>query len=339
METYLVKGIVKSLSPIVHDQIIGMGEKTKKGEALPFRTMPFIIENEDGDKIAASVPVVSGNSIRGIGRSLLMRHSIEDVLDLDFEEIFPKMTKAQIRYLTMVFYKGGVTPAGSKNDGAVKVGTYKEVQDNIPWLDLLGGVYIVHHFDSSAKIGILVPATEETQDLYTNKFDYRPDLPTLASLKTEVVRHTRKQDAQDAAEFVFDKENDDSSDNKAAAMYFHNVLPAGTEFYTYNVCNTDNEGTALAFKAMFALLKRYSYIGGMTGRGYGHVEFDLEDFDAAKALQDYDKFLIGHKEQIVTAIELMGNEFHYKIEKDKKDDKENDKKAGKKGKKEKKDAE
>jgi hypothetical protein len=323
METYLVKGIVKSLSPIVHDQIIGMSEKTKEGEALPFRTMPFIIENEDGDKIAASIPVVSGNSIRGIGRSLLMRHSIEDVLDLNFNELFPEMNRFQIRYLTMVFYKGGVTPGDFEIKKATPVGLYKKVQDNIPWLDLLGGVYVVHHFDSSAKIGILLPVTEETQDLYANKFDYRPNLMALADLKTEVVRHAKHQGGQDASEYTFNKDDKDSLDNKAAALYPHNVLPAGTEFYTYNVCNTDNEGTALAFKAMFALLKRYGYIGGMSAKGYGQVEFNLEDFNGEEALRGYDEYLVSHKDQIIESIQLLGNEFTYQKKAKEKKEKKN----------------
>lgn len=319
-----IKAIVTALSPISHGQIRAKNDSDTEKNILRFRTLPFILE-KNGVPVAKDLYAVSGNSMRGIGRSLLFRHTYEDVLDLDFAKILPDFTPIARRYLVSTLQNGGVQPQGSSSSGAVPSGLYEEVLDGLPTLDLLGGVYICHHFNGAAKIGNLTIRAKETEQLFAEKHGIfeKSDTP-LPAIDTIVVkdsRHTRTQDSQDASEFpvlASDKEN--TEDFKSKAIFGTEVLPAGTQFYWRNLVETKREGTLLAFRAMLALTARSGCIGGMSAKGYGRVDIQFTDgLDIPTAIKEYDDYCLAHKAEAIAAIEKLANDFKYQLKGDKKE--------------------
>lgn len=312
-ENYEVKGIVTALSPITHSTIPPYGSELKKGRQwTDFRTMPFVLKNNEGDDVQTSVYTVSGNSIRGIMRSLLYRHTFQDVLDIDFDEILGKgtelnMTPIKLRYLVSTLSSGGVTPKGAKLEAAAPAGEYERILRDIPMLDLFGGVYLTHHFDGCASIGNMTMRCKETQQLMGNVFnDDKEGLPSVHDVEAKDIRFTRTQSNKDASE---NPDTDEKEENlKAKAIYGTNVLPAGTTFYWRNYCTTTNEGTKLAFFAAVALLQKYASVGGMSGKGLGRMEYELEP-DLTDAVKNYDKYVLEHKEDCIEAIKSMAKYF------------------------------
>lgn len=337
MENFEVKGIVTTLSPISHSTIPPYGSEMKKGRQWTnFRTMPFVLQNEKGEEVQTSVYTVSGNSIRGIMRTLLYRHTFQDILDIDFDELLGenselKMSAQKRRFLTSTLASGGVTPKGTKLEAAAPAGEYERILRDIPMLDLFGGVYLAHHFDGCASIGNMTLRCKETQNLMGEMFDDGVvGLPALNEVNAYDIRFTRTQSNQDASE---NPDMDDSEENnKAKAIFGTNVLPAGTTFYWRNYCNTANEGTKLAFYAAVALLQKYASVGGMSGKGLGRVSYDLEP-DLTNAVKGYDKYILAHKDECIEAIKSMAKHFLSSVA-SKKDADEKGKKGKKTSKKE-----
>ena len=314
-----VKAIVTALSPISHGQIRAKDDGDTEKNILRFRTLPFILE-QNGLPVTKDVYTVSGNSLRGIGRSLLFRHTYEDVLDLDFTKILPDFTPIARRYLVATLQNGGVQPKGSSTSGAVPAGMYEEVLDGLPTLDLLGGVYICHHFNGAAKIGNLTLRAKETEQLFVkHKIFDKSDtsLPSITSIVVKDSRHTRTQNSQDASEFPVladDKEN--TEDFKSKAIFGTEVLPAGTQFYWRNLVVTKRPGTILAFQAMLALIARNGCIGGMGAKGYGRVAIQFDGLDIEPAIKAYDDYCLDHKKEAIAAIEKLAADFKYQLKGD-----------------------
>ena len=312
-ENYEIKGIVTAVSPISHSTIPPYGSELKKGRQwTDFRTMPFVLQGEDGQEVQGAVYTVSGNSIRGIMRTLLYRHTFQDVLDIDFDELLGenselKMSSAKRRFFVSTLATGGVTPKGTKLEAAAPAGEYDRILADIPMLDLFGGVYLSHHFDGCASIGNMTMRCQETQKLMGDIFDDKAEgLPALKDVSARDIRFTRTQTNKDASE---NPDLDDSEENnKAKAIYGTNALPAGTTFYWRNFCNTSNDGTKLAFYAAAALLQKYAALGGMSGKGFGRVEYDLEP-DLTDAIKDYDEYILAHKDECIEALKSMAKHF------------------------------
>lgn len=297
-------GIGTALSPIVHNEILEYGADTgRKGEAKHQRTMPFILQTRTGSHII-EVPVVSGNAMRGLMRRLLIDFSL-DTLDIKLGEIFNKPEEAR---KVLQFIRGGGLTAKDSVLKPVTAGTYAEIRSALPFLSLLGGVFQGHHFEGSCKIGILIPLTQETYPLYENivgkNISDISNLPKLDDIRilNKAVRYTRKAESERT-----------QTTDKEQMIYGTDTIPAGTTFFTLNTCITEELGTKLAFKAMFALLEQYGYVGGMSGRGHGKMTFEYsytEDnqnviLDIPTALKDYSNYLLENKEEIIKALQSI----------------------------------
>lgn len=169
MTNETIKAIVTAESSISHSCILSEEETRtrKKGNTSALRRETLISYatetdfDDDDEPIEKTVmhsyrmPIVSGNSIRGIGRQLLITDTIDDVLGFDFGEIaamdLPAMNaKKMAAYTAQLFYKGGITPAGCQMVLS-EAGAYDNVMNTLPFLDLLGGVYGNHHFTGSLR--------------------------------------------------------------------------------------------------------------------------------------------------------------------------------------------
>lgn len=305
MESKIIKGTVLALSSIVHNQILSINTTNVKGEAKALRTMPFIL-NDGETSLLKQIPVVSGNSIRGIGRRMLVDFSF-DVLNIDLEEIFSKVDDQ--KRIAFFFRNGGLTPKGTKLCNA-SVGTYERIS-KIPFLGLLGGVYMGHHFGGAMCVGTLTPIIKEMVGIL-NGIELSNNIPGLNEISdiNNEIRYTRCASG-----------NDNENDDKEAMIYATKVIPAGIQFYSYNTCYSSEEGVLLAFPAFFALISNHGYIGGMSGRGHGHCSFNYS-FDRAAALKRYQEYLLTHKEEIVETIKIIPEVLTAVVKKDEINDKD-----------------
>ena len=327
------KAIVTALSPISHGRIRVKDEKDANGEdnVLRFRTMPFLYKDDSGNVNETDLYCVSGNAMRGLGRRLMFHHTI-DLLDLDLEKILPNFSAIERRYVANLFENGGSTPKGSHATVGVPAKTYDEILAKLPMLDLLGGVYITHHFNSSCAIGNLILRTKETQALLTkhNVFEDTDSVPSLLDVHTDTVRHTKMRSARDASEYPDNMADEATKKNlKSAAIFGADVLPAGTTFYWQtSLKSTPNEGTLIAYDAFLALIAKFGSIGGMSAKGYGMVNYAFGDaFDVKAAIKKYDEYTLAHKDDIIEGLQLLANDFKYVLNTEKEP-----KKSTKKGK-------
>ena len=327
------KAIVTALSPISHGRIRAKDEKDANGEdnVLRFRTMPFLYKDDSGNVNETDLYCVSGNAMRGLGRRLMFHHTI-DLLDLDLEKILPNFSAIERRYVANLFENGGSTPKGSHATVGVPAKTYDEILAKLPMLDLLGGVYITHHFNSSCAIGNLILRTKETQALLTkhNVFEDTDSVPSLLDVHTDTVRHTKMRSAHDASEYPDNMADEATKKNlKSAAIFGADVLPAGTTFYWQtSLKSTPNEGTLIAYDAFLALIAKFGSIGGMSAKGYGMVNYAFGDaFDVKAAIKKYDEYTLAHKDDIIEGLQLLANDFKYVLNTEKEP-----KKSTKKGK-------
>lgn len=307
LKRQVIKGTALSLSPIVHNEVLEYRSSVEKGAAKKQRTMPFVCKNENGFDQIYRVPVVSGNSLRGIGRRLLMDHSF-DILGYTVSDI---LKSADARRVAYMFYSGGLTPAGV-SPKAVSVGTYDQIRVAIPFFGLLAGVYMGHHFEGCCKVGILVPITKETYPLYSESIPDSIDKDRLVSvdslLTTSAIRYTRRATEEKVED-----------GDKEAMIYGTETIPAGTHFWHYNTCVTDSEGAHLAFAAMFALLAQRGSVGGMTGRGHGQVSFSFQvekdgqttALDIRDSIERYDAFLVENSDTIKKSIAAIPEALKY----------------------------
>lgn len=303
-----IRGTVKALQPIVHND----------WDIEAFRSVPYVLQyafdevDTDGEETyyIEDVPVVSGNSLRGIGRRHFIQHTLEEILDLDFDELTrdiwgDKSRVKNCRFLSMLFYKGGVSPDGMKPKDS-RAGAYEEVTRALPFLDLLGGIYGAHHIEGSLKIGFLVPRTVETQELCVEKEEEKvKGLVTLKQLKNGIktVMQVRSMPHMDQME---------SHDGEKRSMPWKAIaLPAGTDFYFRASCDTKHSGTMLAFRAFVAILVQHGFIGGSNRAGYGRVLYDLKDFDIAESIMAYDEHLESHREDIIEGIRIIARDFKF----------------------------
>lgn len=319
-----VTAIVTALSQISHGVIPPKDKKDEKGEnnVLRFRKMPMLLKNANGNLVPTDVYTVSGNAMRGLGRRHMFHHTFEDVLNLDFDKILDGYDAFSKRYVVNLFENGGSTPKDSKAAGGVPAETYLDILAKNPFLDLLGGVYITHHFNSCMSVGNLVLRTKETQRFYVEDsklfHDEATGLPSIGEIEAKTERYTKTRSNIDASAYPEDKSASKAEqDNlKSRAIYGAEVLPVGTSFYwEATLRNTTNEGTALAFDAFLALIARYGFIGGMSGKGYGHVSIQFDGLDVDDAIQKYDDYLIAHKDDITKSIRMIADDFKYNLSK------------------------
>jgi len=231
-------------------------------------TLDLFADNSEQGKVTfkrskASIPYISGNSIRGILRRIIMR---------DFTLLADIKTIEKQRY-HMLFTGGNITDSTEFED----IQRREEMIEMCPPLALLGSAIGNMTIESDMKVGGARLLCKEygTGDasfweLIGEEFGTRSDSSKTERTLEIVGAHEGKSANQ--------------------MIYSYETFLVGAEFgHSFAVTTTD-ELTISCFWRMIKLFKEQCYLGGSSATGNGRIDIDLEVPEGAdKAYVEYIK--------------------------------------------------
>lgn len=280
MRTYIFEGVVTALSSICHNG----GERN--GTVTQLRREKFI---QPGGKVAA-VPVVSGNSIRGILRDRGMFSMLRQVgygVQAD-----GKVQGLPLQAFYFLFSGGALASTGKEG---IDVGHFRKLKSTIPLIGLFGGAVGNAIMPGKLKIGKLLPICKETDHLLPVRFRHENPQTIWEYCQTEMF--TRRDDAKNdrllpmlqqkqvaeqsglfGTETAVEAEAPAKGAGPQQMMYNVETLAAGTQFY-WKVLAEDV--TDIEFEAFLACLIEFSKspnIGGKGATGHGEIAVKLDNW-------------------------------------------------------------
>lgn len=236
------------------------------------------------------VPVITGNSFRGILRDCAARY----MLNLLGVENLPLPT------FYLLFSGGALSKQVST---AIKLESARNVRRVVPMLSLFGGASGNHIMAGRLKVGTLYPIARETVHLIP---------PTITAQTMHSVYdlvHNEAFTRSDDAKNVHYERYFATSDDVAAPQqmrYEVETLIAGTQLYGW--IYIDGDESSLEYWALLSALHEFSRVpalGGKSATGHGLVkmEFDLGwsiQPDAANLpdLTPYNDYLLNNQDRI-----------------------------------------
>jgi len=238
-----IKGTIKTLSPLHH------GSDENLGIDRTLHRIEIIIDGK-----SENIPILSGNSIRGKIRRLIMQDFLE-LLEIPFNSITDK--------LYYMLFVGGSLEKGS-NQRYFDVDNILEFRSNIPAISLLGTAYGSGIMKGKLNVGYAYPICKETINLTeqeSNKSYYE---------YLDWDYGTRNDDYE--GNNITKKD----SDGAVQMLYRTEIFKPNTEFnhqYRLIDCNEIEES---CFSRMINLLKIAKTLGAKSSVGFGKCEFDYE---------------------------------------------------------------
>lgn len=229
------------------------------------------------------IPVFSGNALRGIFRTLVMRDFL-DRLGLGINCI------SQNTFYTL--FNGGSLKSGGIEDLSFK----KMIKRNCPPLILLGSAYGNQMTEGKMKCDILTPICQEM-----NSYNVNQSEKSIYSGMLSEVFHTRMDRLKAETEEVLDVE---TTEKQTVQMkYEAETLSAGTQLEATLTVNFANELELSCFEHMINLLKKSGRIGGKSSAGYGKMKLECEELKENGII--YVKFIEENKEEIKSFIQYL----------------------------------
>lgn len=265
------KGIIKVISPLHH------GSDENAGIDRLYRRMDIFVNGK-----VERIPIISGNSIRGLMRDLLAYHFIQTV---------------GIESLTLgvydLLFAGGSLSKGAKV-GKVEVQKINQIREMLPSLRLLGGALSNHIMGGEFNCGIAWLVSSETEFL--------TGIPSTDSYFMYLSEDfgTRKDNLLKDGNIVAEKRQ-----NPIQMKYNCEVVMAGAEFaHSFQLLSSNDLVKSCLMKGI-ALLKNYGHLGGKAAIGYGEVLYRYEDSDTKENGDIYEKFLVENKKEIIDVVKSI----------------------------------
>jgi CRISPR/Cas system CSM-associated protein Csm3 (group 7 of RAMP superfamily) len=251
-------GTYTAQAPLKH------GSDEDFGMEIRLRRLDVTVRN-NGDVYHESVPVISGNSLRGQLRDLLARDFLDRISD-DGEPLEVSDT------LSNALYSGGSL---ERTAGAGKLNRrmINGIREHIPPLSLLGTAIQDQMIEGRVDVGQLLPVAVET-NAYTGRdsdmsvFEFVDE--TFYTRQDD--RVGGKQDGEDTQQMKYDIE----------------VLVPGTELHhdlTLRTGHTDIEAACLGHA--FELFNERPVLGGMASRGLGKVDFEYDELPRGEPYREW----------------------------------------------------
>jgi len=251
-----LEGIITLQSPLTHgsDEVVGTDTK--------FRRMKFVV---NGD--IEEIPILSGNSIRGVMRrlgadDLLKRVEIDKVSDMMYYTLF----------------SGGALKEGA-SARKIDIDIKRNIRKKIPFISIFGTALLQQMLPSKLEVGMAVPICLETRE-YTNiNSDF-----SIWDLCDDIF-YTRKDDLQ---------ETKDVETETHQMKYTVEALASGTQLKHSFVLKGMNSIERACFYSILDKFGKEGSLGGSSRIGHGKFTWDyvIENY----AL--YYEFLEDNKEEI-----------------------------------------
>jgi CRISPR type IV-associated protein Csf2 len=321
MHTYIFEGVVTALTSISH-----IGEN--QGINAMLRREKIVLPTGGVEE----VPVVSGNSIRGVLRDRGMLHMLK-TLGYGVDEQTGEFAGISLAAFYFLLCGGVLTKTGARG---IDIDEARRWRLLIPLVSLFGGAMGNQIMRGKVKIDKLIPICQETAHLLPSRFLPR-DLNSIWDLCQQEA-YTRKDDEKDERlRYLIDagerrqlellasgereaKRKDANLDvvtetgQKQQMRYYIETLAAGTQFFWSVVLDDVTSLEFDAFCVVLAEFSRFPYIGGKSSIGHGKVSLKFDkgieiDPRLAPAGRELD-FTMGqrymaHLEQNATAIQEL----------------------------------
>jgi len=246
MTIYEVQGTIIALSPIFH----GGDEKT--GSTPTLRTI--FIQTDDG---AIPIPYISGNTIRGRLRRLLLH----DLLELVEYEI------TNIRLYHSVF-SGGVLESTEETYGYLDLALRKRIQSLLPPLSLFGCAIGNQLIQGKLIVEHMFPICSEYRPYLPPKFQDDPQAQVPVRELTDQSFITRRDELR-----VERKEDEQAVQMKVD----YECFTPGTKFFHRFILQMPTEIEISCLGRMLELWEMLPYIGGRSSSGDGKILLQYEN--------------------------------------------------------------
>ncbi len=275
MHTYLFEGIATALTSISH-----IGES--KGINAKLRREKLV--QVDGS--VEEVPIISGNSVRGILRDRGMLHMLHQLgygVQEESGEVYG-LSRAAFYFL---FSGGALTSTG---DRGIDIDEARQWRNLIPLVALFGGAMGNQIMPGKAKIGKLIPICQETLHLIPGRFQVECgsiwDVCQMEAYtrrddeKNENLRQLIAPEVRGFLEASAREQREKARDGNAVAgdtgqkqqmRYYVETLAAGTRFFWEIALDDVSPLEFEAFCVTLAEFARFPYLGGKSNVGHGKV--------------------------------------------------------------------
>jgi len=272
MEALTVEGRITALAPI----FTGGDEKT--GVEILLRRMRFRV----GEKFM-EVPILSGNSIRGVLRRLLL----QDFFDRVGYEI------KSLRLYHM-FAGGALEEVAQSETGRLDIGLRRMIRAYLPPLSLFGGALGNQVFQGKLIVGKALPVCRELND-------YLPVQSKLSVYTFLTYTFGTRRAEREPPETVQPKPAKGKADGEPTIQMLYNmeVFVPGTVFYHKFQLLDCTPVEKSCFAWMLDLWRQRPFIGGRVSAGFGEVKLEYQHSFSA---DEYLSFLQERREEVVKTL-------------------------------------
>jgi len=277
MHTRVFEGTMTALTSISHiGDTHGIHSKLRREKVV------------QPDGTVEEVPIISGNSIRGILRDRGMLHMLR-CLGYGVDEDTGEVRGLSMEAFYFLFSGGSLTKTSSRG---LDIDEARRWRDLIPLVALFGGAMGNQIMPGKVKVGKAIPICAETahilperlvpggrelksiwelcqEEAYTRRDDEKNE--KLRKLIAPEVRGLLEAKAAEDRQKRGTSKDVRGDEQKQQMRYFVETVAAGTELY-WDV--TLDDVTDLEFEAFCVVLaefSRFPYIGGKSGVGCGKV--------------------------------------------------------------------
>lgn len=250
-----------ALTPISHN-----GDETLSN-TVPFRRQSILFENE-----VEEVPVITGNSTRGILRRIGAKHLLESIGITEKE--------CNVNLYHKLFTGGSL----NSSEEHIQALYRKEIREKIQFLSIFGSALDTFILKGKLIIGFMYPVCKQTEK-YT---DIKSEDDVYKFISTEF--YTRKDD--------YEENKDEIIEKSEQMIYEGEVLIAGTKLNQKIILDTKHYKEIGCFMKILQLFKEKPYIGGISRAGHGKLDFDINFKEYEKYIKEYEDYLEENKEEL-----------------------------------------
>jgi CRISPR type IV-associated protein Csf2 len=282
MRTYLFEGVMTCLTSVSH-----IGDS--HGVTSKLRREKFITRSGEVEEI----PVISGNSLRGILRDRGMLHLLR-TLGYGVNEETGEVRGLSLSAFYFLFSGGALTKIAGRGIDIDEARRWREL---IPLVALFGGAMGNQIMPGKCKIGKAIPICEETAHLLPGRFVNGNGAMSIWEMVQEEA-YTRRDDEKNEnlrqliapevrglleAKASAQREKSGTSEDvagetgqKQQMRYFIETLAAGTELFWDITLDDVSPVEFDAFAITLAEFSKFPYIGGKSGVGHGKVSIKFD---------------------------------------------------------------